>query len=242
MYPPPMCGRYTLTVPGETVAEVFDLPSVPELSPRYNIAPTQDAPVIRVLGEPREEVAAGTRVCDPLRWGLVPFWAKDPGIGNKMINARAETAHEKPAFRNSFAKRRCLVVTDGFYEWKKEEGGKQPYWIHRPDGRPFAFAGLWSRWDGGKDGELAEGEEPLETFTILTCPALPELEEVHHRMPVILARDDQAPWLDPGNQDKEALTEMLRRPVGTGLELRRVSRRVNSPANDTPDVLREMTD
>ena len=194
----------------------------------------------QLTGELNDRASARELVM--LRWGLVPFWAKDPGIGNKMINARAETAHEKPAFRNSFTKRRCLVVTDGFYEWKKEAEGKQPYWIHRPDGRPFAFAGLWSRWDGGKDGELAEGEEPLETFTILTCPALPELREVHHRMPVILAREDQDGWLDPANHDRDALAAMLRRPVGSGLELRRVSRRVNSPANDTPDLLREMTD
>lgn len=229
-----MCGRYTLTVPADQIAEVFELPGMPAgYHPRYNIAPTQDAPVIRVLEE-----AGGARRCDLLRWGLVPFWADDPAIGNKLINARAESAATKPSFRDGFRKRRCLVVTDGFYEWRKEGGGKQPYWIHRPDGRPFAFAGLWSRWDKG----TGEGQPPLETFTILTRDALPEVAEIHPRMPVILAREDHDAWLDPGVQDPDLLAPLLQRPVGSGLELRRVSRRVNSPANDDPEVLQEATE
>ena len=255
-----MCGRYTLTVPADEVQEVFRLDRMPDdYRPRYNICPSQEAPVIRVL----EEVAGGGpasddgpvpeggavpvggaasvgapapaahRRCDLLRWGLVPFWAKDPAIGNKLINARSESAASKPAFRDSFRKRRCLVVADGFFEWRPEPGGKQPYWIHRPDGRPFAFAGLWSRWDR----DLAAGEVPIETFTILTRDALPEVAEIHDRMPVILAREDHDAWLDPTLDDVDRLVPLLRRPVGTGLELRPVSRRVNSPANDVPEVL-----
>ena len=168
-----------------------------------------------------------------MRWGLVPFWADDPAIGNRLINARAETAAAKPAFRDAFKRRRCLVVSDGFYEWKKEPGGKQPYWIHRPDGAPFAFAGLWSRWD--KQGE------PLDTFAILTRDAHPDVAAIHDRMPVVLARDDWGPWLDPGATDRGALDELLRRSTGAGLAVRKVSRRVNSPANDTPELVEEWT-
>jgi putative SOS response-associated peptidase YedK len=229
-----MCGRYTLTDPGDVVADLFGLDSLPELAPRYNIAPTQDAPVVRA----REEAADGRRL-DLLRWGLVPFWAKDPSIGNRLINARSETAADKPSFRDGFKKRRCLVVTDGFYEWKKEGGAKQPYWIHFPDRRPFAFAGLWSRWDGSKERAV---DQPLETFTILTRDAHPDIADVHPRMPVILAPDDYAPWLDPGLTDKADVRSIVERSTGDGLALRRVSRRVNNPANDVPEVLQEMAD
>jgi putative SOS response-associated peptidase YedK len=221
-----MCGRYTLTSSPATVATVFDLDVVPDYLPRYNVCPTQEAPVVRVL-----EPGAGRRL-DLVRWGLVPFWADDPSIGNRMINARAETAADKPAFRDAFRRRRCLVVSDGFYEWKKEAAGKQPYWIHRPDGRPFAYAGLWSRWD--------KAGEPLDTFTILTRDAHPDVAAVHDRMPVVLERDAWTPWLDPSLGDKEALGDLLRRSTGAGLAMRRVSRRVNSPANDVPEVLEEM--
>jgi putative SOS response-associated peptidase YedK len=220
-----MCGRYTLTSSPETVASLFDLTAVPDYLPRYNVAPTQEAPVVRVL-----ERAAGRRL-DLVRWGLVPFWADDPSIGNRLINARAETAAEKPAFRDAFKRRRCLVVSDGFYEWKKEAGGKQPYWIHFPDRRPFAFAGLWSRWD--------KGDEPLDTFTILTRDAHPGIAAIHPRMPVILERDAWQPWLDPEGHDAAALDELLRGAAGGGLESRRVSRLVNSPANDVPQVLED---
>jgi putative SOS response-associated peptidase YedK len=221
-----MCGRYTLTSSPETVAALFDLDVVPDYLPRYNVCPTQDAPVVRVL-----EPGAGRRL-DLVRWGLVPFWADDPSIGNRMINARAETAADKPAFRDAFRRRRCLVVSDGFYEWRKEAGGKQPYWIHRPDGQPFAYAGLWSRWD--KRGE------PLDTFTILTREAHPAVASIHDRMPVVLERGAWAPWLDPSLGEKEALRDLLRRSTGAGLAMRRVSRRVNSPANDVPEVLEEV--
>src|SRR3954470_19145755 len=146
-----MCGRYTLSSPVEVIADLFEitfpsaplesaLPELPALRPRYNLAPTQEAPValVREPGAPRTLAL--------LRWGLIPYWAKEASIGNRMINARAESVAEKPAYRHSFKKKRCLIPTDGFYEWKKEGKSKQPYLIHRQDGKPFAFAGLWSTW------------------------------------------------------------------------------------------------
>ena len=141
-----MCGRYTLSSPADLIADLFGLTEMPELALRFNIAPTQEAPVVRVRREAGVPGTAGRRRLDLLRWGLIPFWADDPRIGNRMINARAESIATKPAFRRSYEKRRCLVVTDGFYEWQKVGGGgKQPYRIHRRDDRPFAFAGLWDR-------------------------------------------------------------------------------------------------
>lgn len=221
-----MCGRYTLSAPSDVIAELFDVEPVP-MSPRYNVAPTQEAPVVRV-----EDPEAGRELA-LLRWGLVPFWAKDPSIGNRMINARSETASEKNAFRNSFKKRRCLVVADGFYEWKKEQGGKQPYWIHLSEAKPFAMAGLWSRWD--KDGEA-----PLETFTILTTDAHPKIAGVHDRMPVVLRKDAYEAWLDPELQDKDELNALLTAESGEWLEFYPVSREVNSPSNDRPDLIESL--
>ena len=135
-----MCGRYTLRTPVETLAEEFGISDpLPEIPTRYNIAPTQE--VAAVLEEDEE------RKLEMLRWGLIPSWADDPAVGNKMINARSETAAEKPSFRTAFRKRRCLILADGFYEWQKTNGGKQPYYIRMEDGSPFAFAGLWESWD-----------------------------------------------------------------------------------------------
>lgn len=220
-----MCGRYTLSTPADLISDLFEVESVPELSPRYNIAPTQEAPVVRVI-EP-----GAPRSCELLRWGLVPFWADDPTIGNRMINARSESAAGKPAFRASFKRRRCLVLADGFYEWQKIDGAKQPYWIHLPEGKPFGMAGLWSRWE--KDEEAG----PLETFTILTTDAHPKIAQLHGRMPVILARQDYAAWLDPEVEDREMLNGLLTSEAGEYLEFHPVSRKVNSPGNDTPDVI-----
>ena len=219
-----MCGRYTLSSPGDVIQELFDVELPPDFSPRYNLAPTQEAPVVRVLE------AGGDRSSDLLRWGLVPFWADDQEIGNRMINARSETASEKPAFRAAFKRRRCLVLADGFYEWRKEEGGKQPYWIHLPDQKPFAFAGLWERWDQEEDEEGV-----LETFTILTTDAHPKIADVHGRMPVILRRDFHEPWLDPEFEHKDELEGMLTNQSGEYLEFHPVSRRVNSPENDSAE-------
>ncbi len=220
-----MCGRYTVTTPAELVAEVFALAAVPELAPRYNVAPTQEAPVVRRTG-------GGRRRLDLVRWGLVPTWADDPSIGNRLINARGESAATRPAYRLAWRRHRCLVVADGFFEWRSESGRRQPYWIHPPDGRPIAFAGLWSRWHD------AAGER-LDSFAIVTRDATAELTALHDRMPAILDPDDWTAWLDPGT-DPAALPDLIGRATGGRLDLRRVSRRVNRPEHDDPDCLAAM--
>jgi len=216
-----MCGRYTLTSKGDELALLFDLRELPLLPPRYNMAPTQEAAVVRVL-EP-----GGERRLDPLKWGLIPYWAKAASIGNRLINARAESVAEKPAYRFSFKKKRCLVAADGFYEWKKEGKAKQPYLIHRKDGKPFAFAGLWSTW---KDPERAGAL--VETFTILTTDANDLLRPLHDRMPVIVAPENFDLWLDPRQEDAAVLQPLLVPHAVEGFEAFPVSRMVNSPANE----------
>jgi putative SOS response-associated peptidase YedK len=222
-----MCGRYTLTSSGEDVALLFDLASVPQLPIRYNLAPTQEAAVVRVErpGQPRH--------LDFLRWGLVPSWAEDPSIGNRMINARAESAADKPAYRWSFRRHRCLVPTSGFYEWQKVGKAKQPYLIRRGDGQPFAFAGLWSRWHNPAD----PASPPLDTFTILTTDANQRIRSLHDRMPVILSPENFGQWLDPELQDVDRLRELLVPAPEDFLQPVPVSRTVNSPANDTADCI-----
>jgi putative SOS response-associated peptidase YedK len=231
-----MCGRYTLSSPTDLIADLLGLAEVPELAPRFNIAPTQEAPVVRVLEAAGDGEPAGRRRLDLLRWGLVPFWADDPGVGNRMINARGESLADKPAFRQSFKKRRCLVVADGFYEWKKEGDGKQPYHIHRRDGLPFAFAGLWDRWVDRTAGAAGDAA-PLDTFTIVTTAAAPEIADLHDRMPVILDPADYDLWLDPAVSDRERLQPLLH-PEGGELVRWPVSKLVNSPANDRPECSR----
>lgn len=213
-----MCGRYTLTTPEGDLVEVFGVPALAfDWEPRYNIAPTQVVPVVAEDDEGRR--------MGLLRWGLVPYWADDPSIGNRMINARSETVAEKPAFREAFRRRRCLVPADGFYEWEKREGaGKVPHWIHRADRRPFAFAGLWERW------RAPEGD-PLHTFTILTTEASPSLRRIHPRMPVILPEAGWSTWLDR-EADGETLLELLRPFPDGELSEHPVSTRVNTPAED----------
>lgn len=228
-----MCGRYTLSAPADVVAELFELAEVPALERRYNIAPTDEAPVVRLA-------RGGGRRLHLLRWGLVPYWADDPSIGNRMINCRAETAADKPAYRDHFRRHRCLVVADGFYEWRTEDGGKQPYWIHHPDGLPFAFAGLWSRWKGGP--EKTDGESKLDTFTVVTVDASPNLRDLHDRMPAILDPDDWAAWLDPAIQRPADLQALLTRADGTRLTTRRVSRRVNQPDEDDAGCIEALSD
>lgn len=217
-----MCGRYTLTVDQETLAVALGVEGLVHPEPRFNVAPSQEMPaVIHRDGEP----AAAT-----LRWGLVPFWASDPSIGNRMINARSETVHGKPAFRQAFARRRCLLPADGFYEWKKAPGGKRPFWIHREDRDVFTFAGLHERW---KD---EDADETLETFTILTTEPNELLAPIHDRMPVIVATGDRELWLDPG-ADPERVRGLLRPCPAGPLAVREVSTRVNSPAHDEPSCL-----
>jgi putative SOS response-associated peptidase YedK len=224
-----MCGRYTLSSKGDELALLFDLQEVPQIPPRYNLAPTQEAAVVRVErpGEPRR--------LDLLRWGLVPYWAKEASIGNRMINARSEGVADKPAYRWSFRKQRCLIPVDGFYEWKKEGKGKQPYLIRRKDGKPFAFAGLWARWQD------PEGS-PLETFTILTTDANDLIRPLHDRMPVILDPKDFDVWLDPALEDRERLQPLLV-PFESGpMETFPVSRAVNSPVHDAPDCVEPLVE
>lgn len=230
-----MCGRYTVSSSGESIADLFDLSEVPALPARYNLAPTQEAPVVRVAapGAPRSLA--------PLRWGLIPYWAKEKGIGNKMINARAESASEKPAFRYSFRKKRCLVVADGFYEWKREGKAKQPYLIRRVDRRPFAFAGLWSSWRDpqlqAEEGSGGERIAPAETFTILTTAANELMRPLHDRMPVIVPPERFDLWLDPTIEDAERLAPILAPLAADGWEAVPVSRTVNSPAHDAADCI-----
>ena len=213
-----MCGRYTLGVPPSRIAEVFELLETPELALRFNIAPTQQAPVIR-------QTDSGP-VLELRRWGLVPFWAKDPAIGNKLINARSESVEEKPSFRTAFRKQRCLVPADGFYEWKPVGRRKQPFYTHRRDGLPFAMAGLHERWHGDQADEI-------RSFTILTTEANPLLRTIHARMPVILPRDAWAPWLDPRTAT-DTLRTFFAPASCEGFEMHPVSTLVNSPAVDDP--------
>lgn len=219
-----MCGRYTLSSKGDEVALLFDLQEIPQLPLRYNIAPTQETAVVRV------ERPGAPRRLDLLRWGLIPYWAKEASIGNRMINARAESVAEKPAYRWSFRKKRCLIPADGFYEWKKMGKAKQPYLIRRKDARPFAFAGLWDRWQDPERG-------PLDTFTILTTDANDLIRPLHDRMPVILDPRDFDLWLDPALDVRERLQPLLAPFDPEQMETFPVSRAVNSPANDVADCI-----
>jgi putative SOS response-associated peptidase YedK len=213
-----MCGRYALYGPIKRTPEHdrwFE--ELDAFAAHYNIAPTQTAPVAR-LADGRPALAA-------LRWGLIPFWAKDPAIGNRLINARAETVAEKPAFRAAYRARRCLVPASGFYEWKKAPGGKQPYYVTSRDGSVLAFAGLWEQW------QPADGE-PIYSFTIITTDANPVMQRLHDRMPVILAPREYDEWLmakDPRGLLRPCPSEMLKAyAVGTA---------VNSPRNDDPKLI-----
>jgi putative SOS response-associated peptidase YedK len=212
-----MCGRYTLSTPAGRLADEFQLDAAAvDIVPSYNVAPTQQ--VAAVLKD------EGGRRLEMLRWGLVPSWADDPEIGARMINARSETAPEKPSFRRAFRSKRCLIAADGFYEWKRENGSKQPYYFRMQDGRPFAFAGLWESWEKG-------GEGTLRTCAILTTRANSVLSGVHERMPVILPSDAYNAWLDP-DADGEELGELMIPYPGDDLEAYAVSRFVNSPRNN----------
>ncbi len=221
-----MCGRFTLNTTGGELARQFELEAEFEVSARYNIAPTDKSPVVRVpdLATPREAVF--------LRWGLVPFWADDPSIGNRMISARAETVPDKSAYRAAFQKRRCLVPASGFYEWKKTGDGKQPYYIRRTDEQLLGFAGLWERWSDDQSGEV------VESFTILTGEPNDRVADLHDRMPVIVKSEDYDFWLDPAMKDKEALHELaLETFPADPLEAYPVSTHVNKPTHDDPSCI-----
>jgi putative SOS response-associated peptidase YedK len=214
-----MCGRYTLKSRAEIIAKTFGVPVPPTLPERFNIAPSQQVLAIR------EQPAGHQRELVALQWGLVPFWADDPEIGIRTINARSETASSKPAFRASFRSRRCLIVADGFYEWQARDGKKQPYYIRLKSGRPFGMAGLWDRWD--KSGE------PLETCTILTCDANEPMLAIHDRMPVVIPPESFAGWLDPAANETGRLSRLLRPFHPDEMTAYPVSTLVNNVRNDS---------
>ena len=214
-----MCGRFAFYSPGEATTALFGVHADIEIQARYNIAPTQFVAAIRNdESESRELVM--------LRWGLVPFWAKDPAIGNRMINARAETVAEKPSYRNAYKKRRCLILASGFYEWRKEGSGKTPYYITTEDESPFAFAGLWERWDD------KESDESLQTTTIITVDANAFMQGLHHRMPIILKAESANRWLS-GDNDLIHNVEEFTPP----LKAWAVDRRVNNARNEGAELI-----
>ena len=212
-----MCGRYTQTASVKELRERFQITAsdILELKPRYNIAPTQDAPIV---------IEDGGRALKQFRWGLIPSWAKDPAISHKLINARAETVAEKPSFRKSFQARRCLVVADSFYEWVRSAGAKTPLRAVLPSHEPFAMAGLWDSW------KSPEGKE-VRTFTIITTTPNDVMRPIHDRMPVILPRAAEGAWLDPKTPTPD-LTKLLL-PWAGPLEVYKVSPTVNSPRNES---------
>jgi putative SOS response-associated peptidase YedK len=241
-----MCGRFVSSTPPDQLAQYFDVDEVPEQlldrGPNYNTAPTTEVVVVRNDGEVRR--------LDAFRWGLVPFWAKDPAVGNKMINARAETVGEKSAYRKAFERRRCIIPADGFYEWKKEPGSKrkQPFFIHRPDGEPFAFAGLWEVWKGPKQkkDQTAGGDqvelppaEPLRSCTIITTAANEAMSQLHDRMPVILPRAAWEDWLSPEVHDTELLGKLLVPAPSELIAFHPVSTEVNNVRNKGEHLTQE---
>jgi putative SOS response-associated peptidase YedK len=220
-----MCGRFTNAVPFEVLSGRINA-ELREISyyaqPRYNIAPTQPVPCIRLSSESKWSV-------ELIRWGLVPSWSADLKIGYKMINARAETVDQKPSFRRLFRQRRCLVVADGWYEWQMAGDVKQPYHLHFVDRRPFCFAGLWDTWS--KEQEL------LETCTIITTHACPETAGIHDRMPVLIDPKDYLAWLDPEFRDEAFLKSLLVPWPHGGLTATRVSTRVNQARHEGADCI-----
>jgi putative SOS response-associated peptidase YedK len=229
-----MCGRFVSASPPDEIARYFDA-EVPEtaLDPSYNVAPTDDVYVVHVDGS--------TRRIEPMHWGLVPFWAKDPSIGNKMINARAESLATKSAFKSPLAKRRCLIPADGFYEWMEVPGQKrkQPMFIHRSDGEHLAFAGLWSVWrdPNASREERDAGSGTLRSCTIITGEANDKIRPVHDRMPVMLPRDAWETWLDPAIQDIEVATKLLVPVSSSFVDLYPVSTDVNDVRTEGPHLM-----
>jgi len=219
-----MCGRFSLTAPGQLWFEIFGLSDPPAWAPRYNIAPTQLVPAVMI---PPDRPQSQFRL---LHWGLIPSWAKAPGVGADMINARVETAATKPAFRAAFRRRRCMMLADGFYEWRRQGRRKQPFYVRLRDGRPFAFAGLWEHWEG-------PGGQAIDSCALLTTEPNALMRPLHHRMPVILDPDAYALWLDPATQEGDRLQPLLRPYPPEAMTAYPVSPRVNNPLNDTPECI-----
>mgnify|MGYP001049662955 CR=1 FL=1 len=223
-----MCGRFTLTLdPGE-LQELLDLgPFVHIVQPRYNIAPSQPVPIVKDVEK---------RAVELYKWGLVPSWADDPKMGYRMINARSETAHEKPSFRAAFQRRRCLILADGFFEWHagKKNAPKTPYLFKLKNDHPFTFAGLYEHWQSPDGGEL-------HTTTILTCPPNELVSDYHNRMPVMLGEEDRWTWL-MAESEQSTLRDLLGPYPAEEMKCFAVSRAVNSPENDRPEVLQPVTE
>lgn len=219
-----MCGRFVLFADDTAIQQMFNVDLLTSVAPRYNIAPTQ--PVAVITNE-------NPRQLDHFRWGLVPSWAKDINIGSKMINARAETLPEKPAFRAAFKRRRCLIPASGFYEWQQRETGKAPMFIHLKDQPLFAFAGLWEIWQAPDGGEL-------RSFTIVTTEANEFMETIHNRMPVILHPDEYAAWLRPEDVPAAELMPLLQPYDSSAMTAYEVSKAVNRPTVDSPELIQPL--
>ncbi len=220
-----MCGRFVVVASLEEIVDEFGLQECAGAVRRsYNVAPGSDVPVILHDVRPR---------LDAFRWGLVPFWAKDPSIGARMINARAETVAEKPSFRTAFRKRRCLVVANGYYEWQKGHRKKIPYYIHYRSGQPFGFAGIYDTWG-------SPGREVIHSCAIITTSPNDRLKEIHDRMPAIVEKKDRALWLNPSVHEGTVLMPLLQPVDGAEMEAYPVSTLVHSPVYDLPDCMRPL--
>jgi putative SOS response-associated peptidase YedK len=223
-----MCGRFTLHIPPEQLAEIFGLIEITTFPARYNIAPSQKVAAIRQNGD-------GQNRLDFLRWGLIPSWAEDISIGYRLVNARSESVHEKHSFRHAIRYRRCLIPTSGFYEWLHEGKVKKPLYVHMKDGSPMVFAGLWESW------KSPEGEA-VESCTILTTSANKLIESLHDRMPVILHHQEYDVWLDREISDPEKLKPLYKPYPADNMEMYPVSPQVNSPRNDSAELIKPIQD
>jgi len=219
-----MCGRFTLNTSSQIIAEFFKLSEVPDMKPRYNIAPTQSLATVTVTPQQIQ------RQFQFMRWGLIPSWAKDMKIGSKMINARSETVAEKPAFRSAIKHRRCLIVADGFYEWLPQGKHKQPYYFQTAEGEPFAFAGLWENWQSPE-------AENIVSCTIITTAANETVQPVHDRMPVILPECAWEEWLDPAVNSAQQVLPLLKPYAAAAMTAKAVSAIVNNPTKDSPECI-----
>jgi putative SOS response-associated peptidase YedK len=217
-----MCGRYCITSAPEAVRALFRYPEQPNFPPRYNVAPTQPVPIVRIAG--------GQRQFALVRWGLIPAWVKDPKDFALLINARGESVNDKPAFQNAMKRRRCLFPADGFYEWKTEGGRKRPFLARPKAGGPLAFAGLWETWTG------PNGEE-METAAIVTTIANAEMGQIHHRAPVIVPPEQFDFWLDTGNVDARTAAELFVPAPDGSMQVFEISPAVNHVANDSADLI-----
>ena len=222
-----MCGRFSLAADQRSLELRFSFRGLDQpVVPQYNVAPTQQALTVTSDGQGNHG--------QYMRWGLIPFWAKDSSIGSRMINARAETLSEKPSFKYAFRKRRCLVLADGFYEWQKTAGHKRPMRITLKSGKPFAFAGLWESWKDPQNGVV-------QSCTIVTTGANELMGPIHDRMPVILSERDEPTWLDTGTDDQMKLASLLKPYSAVDMDAYEVSSRINSPSNNVPECLERVT-